>query len=120
MPTRPRSLIPITPADVCAVVLRLAGVGFTLQAPFLFALYALRGWDTPTDSMPPLMRIVPLHGLLHLGLGLSSLYFGFKRPDQAVLATKAFGLIYLGLAFLGAKTPYHFGLQLDMAETTSI
>src|SRR5262245_53535447 len=111
-PGRWRGLLPTTATDLCVAVLWLAGIGFTLQAPFLFAVYALRGFDTPPEAMPPLIRIDPLHGLVHLGLGLSSLYAATRLHGHAILATRIFGLIYLTLAFLGIATPFHLGLRL--------
>ena len=48
---------------------------FALQGVVLLTLYALRGFETNPDLMPPGLRLVPTHSVIHLVTGLLGMYF---------------------------------------------
>lgn len=100
------------------LVCRISGVVFTLQGLLLIGLYAARGFDTPPEAMPPGLQLDPRHAVLHLAIGLVGAFVGFRRPSEALVFVRMLAGLYLGLAFLGTFTPYHFGMQLAFEENT--
>jgi hypothetical protein len=108
--------LPQSAAAWALLTCRVAGIAFIGQALLVLALYAWRGLDTPPDGLPLGLRIDPLHAMLHLGLGLVAATAGFARPALAVPVTRLLALVYLALAFLGAFTPLHLGLELAAPE----
>jgi hypothetical protein len=89
---------------------------FVLQGVIILLLYSLRGFNTDPDTLPPGLRLDPLHGVIHLVTGLIGSYFGFLRPSGALTFLRVFTVFYLGLAILGTFTPAHFGMQLELEE----
>ncbi len=89
---------------------------FALQGIVILALYALRGFDTDPDTLPPGLRLDPLHGVIHLVTGLIGTYFAYWRSSGALSFLRAFTVFYLGLAILGTFTHSHFGMQLEFEE----
>ena len=89
---------------------------FVLQGLIIVALYAVRGFETNPDTLPPGLRLDPAHGVIHLVTGLIGSYFAFWRPSGALTFLRAFAVFYLGLAIFGTFTDMHFGLQLEMEE----
>lgn len=91
---------------------------FALQGVVLLTLYALRGFETNPDLMPPGLRLDPTHSVIHLVTGLLGMYFGFLRPSGALLFLRIFTVFYLLLAVFGTFTDIHFGMQLEFEENT--
>ena len=89
---------------------------FVLQGIIILAIYSMRGFDADPDSMPPLMRLDPMHGVIHLVTGLIGTYFAFWRPSGALSFLRVFTIFYVGLAFFGTFTNMHFGMQLELEE----
>jgi hypothetical protein len=89
---------------------------FVLQGVIILLLYSSRGFDSSPDTMPPGLRLDPLHGVIHLVTGLIGSYFGFFRPSGALTFLRTFTVFYLGLAIFGTFTPVHFGMQLELEE----
>jgi len=89
---------------------------FVLQGIIILALYAVRGFDTDPDTLPPNLRLDPMHGVIHLVTGLIGVYFGFLRPGGALRFLQIFTVFYLLLAIFGTFTDIHFGLQLELEE----
>lgn len=89
---------------------------FVLQGIIILAIYAMRGFDADPDSLPPLMRLDPMHGVIHLVTGLIGSYFAFWKPSGALSFLRVFTIFYLGLAFFGTFTNIHFGMQLELEE----
>ena len=74
------------------------------------------GFDASPDSMPPGLRLDPMHAVIHLVTGLIGSYFGFRRPSGALTFLRVFTIFYLGLAIFGTFTNMHFGMQLEFEE----
>lgn len=91
---------------------------FVLQGIVILALYGMRGFDTHPDSLPPGLRLDPLHGVIHLVTGLIGAYFAFWKPSSALAFLRVFTIFYLGLAIFGTFTPIHFGMQLEFEENS--
>jgi hypothetical protein len=91
---------------------------FVLQGIVILVLYTLRGFDTHPDTLPPGLRLDPLHGIIHLVTGLIGSYVVFWKPHNALNFLRAFTIFYLGLAILGTFTPAHFGMQLEFEENS--
>jgi hypothetical protein len=89
---------------------------FVLQGIVILALYGLRGFDADPDTLPPGLRLDPLHGVIHLVTGLIGTYLAFWRPSSALPFLRAFTVFYLGLAILGTFTRAHMGMQLELEE----
>ena len=89
---------------------------FVLQGAVILVLYSMRGFDTHPDALPFLLRLDPMHGVIHLVTGLIGTYFAFWKPSRALTFLRAFTLFYLGLAFFGTFTNIHFGLYLKTEE----
>jgi hypothetical protein len=89
---------------------------FVLQGVIILLLYSSRGFDSNPDTMPPGLRLDPLHGVIHLVTGLIGSYFGFLRPSGALNFLRVFTVFYLALAIFGTFTPFHFGMQLELEE----
>lgn len=89
---------------------------FVLQGIVILVIYTMRGFDADPDSLPPLMKLDPMHGVIHLVTGLIGSYFAFWKPSGAVNFLRVFSIFYLGLAFFGTFTDMHFGLQLELEE----
>ena len=89
---------------------------FVLQGIIILAIYSMRGFDADPDSLPPLMKLDPMHGVIHLVTGLIGAYFAFWKPYGALSFLRVFTIFYLGLAFFGTFTDMHFGLQLELEE----
>lgn len=89
---------------------------FALQGVVLMVLYAMRGFDAHPDTMPPGLKLDPLHSVIHLVTGLIGAYIGFWRPSAAVRFIQIFSVFYLLLAVLGTFTHFHFGMQLQLEE----
>lgn len=91
---------------------------FVLQGFVILAMYAARGFDTDPDTLPPGLRLDPLHGVIHLVTGLIGSYFASWKPSGALAFLRAFTVFYLGLAILGTFTHAHFGMQLEFEENS--
>ena len=89
---------------------------FVVQGGILLALYGMRGFGASPDSMPPGLRLDPMHAVIHLVTGLIGSYFGFRRPSGALTFLRVFTIFYLGLAIFGTFTNMHFGMQLEFEE----
>lgn len=91
---------------------------FAIQGVAVLGAYAVRGFDTASDSLPPGFQLDPRHAVLHLGVGLTACAaaLGRRRRSQVFLA--AFGAGYLGLAALGTFTAVDFGMELEVPENT--
>ncbi len=89
---------------------------FAVQGLIVLILYALRGFGTNPDDMPPGFGLDPLHAVIHLVTGLIGAYFGFWRPSGALHFLKVFTVFYLLLAIFGTFTNIHFGMQLELEE----
>jgi hypothetical protein len=89
---------------------------FVLQGIIILVIYSMRGFDADPDSLPPLMKLDPMHGVIHLVTGLIGTYFAFWKPSGALNFLRVFAIFYLGLAFFGTFTDMHFGLQLELEE----
>jgi hypothetical protein len=91
---------------------------FVLQGIVILSLYSLRGFDADPDTLPPGLRLDPLHGVIHLVTGLIGTYFAFWRPAGALSFLRVFTIFYLGLAMLGTFTHTHLGMQLEFEENS--
>jgi hypothetical protein len=91
---------------------------FVLQGIVILVLYSLRGFNTDPDTLPPGLRLDPLHGFIHLVTGLIGTYVAFWRPASALNFLRCFTVFYLGLAILGTFTRTHFGMQLEFEENS--
>jgi hypothetical protein len=91
---------------------------FALQGIVILAIYSLRGFNTDPDSLPPGLRLDPLHGVIHLVTGLIGTYYAFWKPESALTFLRAFTIFYVGLAILGTFTHSHFGMQLEFEENS--
>ncbi|MBC7879387.1 MAG: DUF4383 domain-containing protein [Anaerolineales bacterium] len=89
---------------------------FVLQGIIILVIYSMRGFDADPDSLPPLMKLDPMHGVIHLVTGLIGTYFAFWKPSGALNFLRVFTIFYLGLAILGTFTNTHFGMQLEIEE----
>ena len=89
---------------------------FVFQGIIILVIYSLRGFDANPDSLPPGLRLDPIHGVIHLVTGLIGTYFAFWRPLRAIAFLRVFTVFYLGLAVFGTFTDIHFGLQLEVEE----
>ena len=89
---------------------------FVLQGVIILTLYSMRGFDADPDTLPPLLRLDPMHGVIHLVTGLIGTYFAFWKPSGALNFLRVFTIFYLGLAILGTFTHMHFGMQLELEE----
>jgi Domain of unknown function (DUF4383) len=91
---------------------------FVLQGIVILTLYSLRGFNTDPDTLPPGLRLDPLHGVIHLVTGLIGTYFAFWKPSGALSFLRTFTIFYLGLAILGTFTSIHLGMQLEFEENS--
>ena len=91
---------------------------FVLQGVVILLLYSARGFNTDPDTLPPGLRLDPLHGDIHLVTGLIGTYFAFWKPSGALNFLRVFTIFYLGLAILGTFTHTHFGMQLEFEENS--
>jgi len=107
--------LPRTQQDWAVFYCRVMAL-FALQGLVLMALYTLRGFDAHPDTMPPGLKLDPLHSVIHLVTGLIGAYIGFGRPSAAVRFIQIFSVFYLLLAVLGTFTHFHFGMQLQLEE----
>lgn len=107
--------LPRTQQDWAVFYCRIMAL-FALQGVILMALYAVRGFDAHPDTMPPGLKLDPLHSVIHLVTGLIGAYIGFWRPSVAVRFIQIFSVFYLLLAVLGTFTNFHFGMQLQLEE----
>ena len=89
---------------------------FVIQGAIILFLYSIRGFNTDPETMPPGLRLDPLHGVIHLVTGLIGSYFGFIRPSGALTFLRTFTVFYLALGIFGTFTPFHFGMQLELEE----
>lgn len=91
---------------------------FVLQGIVILVIYSLRGFNTDPDTLPPGLRLDPLHGVIHLVTGLIGTYFAFWKPGGALNFLRGFTIFYLGLAIFGTFTHTHFGMQLEFEENS--
>lgn len=91
---------------------------FTLQGIIILAIYAMQGFATDPDTLPPGLRLDPMHGVIHLVTGLIGTYFAFWNPSKALVFLRVFTVFYTGLAILGTFTGVHFGMQLEIEENS--
>lgn len=107
--------LPRTQQDWAVFYCRVMAL-FALQGVVLMALYAVRDFDAHPDTMPPGLKLDPLHSVIHLVTGLIGAYIGFWQPSAAVRFIQIFSVFYLLLAVLGTFTHFHFGMQLQLEE----
>lgn len=89
---------------------------FVLQGIVILLIYAVRGFNADPDTLPPGLRLDPLHGVIHLVTGLIGTYVAFWRPQSALSFLRLFTIFYTGLAILGTFTRAHLGMQLEFEE----
>jgi hypothetical protein len=89
---------------------------FVLQGIIILLIYSMRGFNADPDSLPPLIKLDPMHGVIHLVTGLIGTYFAFWKLSGALNFLRVFTIFYLGLAILGTFTHTHFGMQLELEE----
>jgi hypothetical protein len=91
---------------------------FVLQGIIILAIYTVRGFDAHPDTLPPFLRLDPMHGVIHLVTGFIGTYFAFWKPNSALAFLRVFTVFYTCLAILGTFTSTHFGMQLEFEENS--
>ena len=110
-----RLAIPRSRAGLAQLFARALSL-FTLQGAGVLLAYALGGPAMTSGDLPPGMQLDPRHAVLHLVIGLAAAFVAFRRPEWSVGLTRAFALVYLGLAVLGTFTTMHLGMELALPE----